>query len=237
MKFRNCLKYTVGLIAIVAAGPVSAADMLPPPAPEVEVADHSSSSCLYVRADVGGAFHERPSVTKAAIGPGGGLGGGLEAIGETIEDTARFEVGVGCQLLETFRVEVVVGTRLKQSLTDSFNRLDASLQSSTGVLNFTSDITNYGGWTPYIGGGVGVAYHRISDVVAPVDSSSGDEFDFAWNLHAGISYDLTPQTKVDLGYRLADLGRARSDGPIPMFVEDLVTHEFKIGIRHQVGAW
>ena len=237
MTFRNCLKYTAGLIAIFAAGPVSAADMLPPPAPEVEVADHASSSCLYVRADVGGAFHERPSVTKEAIGPGGGLGGGLSAIGETIEDTALFEVGVGCQLLETFRVEVVVGTRLKQSLSDSFNSLDASLHSSSAFLNFTYDITNYGGWTPYIGAGVGVGYHRIRDVVAPIDSSSGDEFDFAWNIHAGVSYDLTPQTKVDLGYRLADLGRAKSGGAIPMFVDDLVTHEFKIGIRHQFGAW
>ena len=114
MMFRNCLKSTVGLIALVAAGPVWAADVLPPPpAPSVEVADHSSSaSCMYVRADVGGVFHERPSVTKAAVGPGGAFAGGLEAIGESIEDAMLFEAGVGCQLLENFRVEAVVGARL-----------------------------------------------------------------------------------------------------------------------------
>ena len=238
MTFRTCLKSTVGLAALVIASPAWSADMLPPPpAPSVEVADHSSSSCLYMRADVGGAFHERPEVTKAAIGAGGGLGGGTNAIGETIEDTALFEVGVGCQLLENFRVEAVVGTRLKQSLADSFNSLDAELWTSTAFFNVTYDITNYAGWTPYIGGGIGVAYHRIEDVVAPVDSSSGDEFDFAWNIHAGISYDLTPQTKIDFGYRLADLGRAKSGGPIPMFVDDLMTHEFKIGIRYHFGTW
>jgi len=237
MTFRTCLKSTVGLFALVAAGPVWAADMLPPPpAPSVEVADYSStsSSCMYARADVGGAFHERPSVTKAAIGPGPGFG--LSAIGEQIEDTALFEIGVGCQLLETFRIEAVVGTRLKQSLTDSFNSLDANIQTSTAFVNATYDITNYGGWTPYIGGGIGVAYHRITDVVMPVDSSSGDEFDFAWNLHAGITYDISPQTKIDFGYRFADLGRARSGGPIPMFVDDLITHEFKVGVRYQFGV-
>ncbi len=238
MMFRNCLKSCVGLGALVAAGPVWAADMLPPPpAPSVEVADHSSTSCVFVRADVGGVFHERPSVTKAAVGVGGGFGGGTEAIGEQIEDAAMFEVGVGCQLLETFRVEAVVGTRLKQSLTDSFNSLDADIQTSTAFLNVTYDITNYGGWTPYIGGGVGVAYHRITDVAAPIDSSSGNEVEFAWNVHAGITYDLSPQTKVDLGYRLADLGRARSGGPIPFFVDEMMTHEFKIGVRYQFGSW
>ena len=240
MKFRSCLKSTVGLIALVATGPAWAADLLPPPpppAPAVEVAEPSSGSCLYVRADVGGAFHERPTVTKAAVGVGGGFGGGTEAIGESIEDNALFEAGVGCQLLDTFRIEVVGGARLKQSLTDSFNSLDAELQTYTGFVNFTYDITNYAGWTPYIGGGLGIAYHRITDVVAPPDSSSGDEVDFAWNLHAGVSYDISAQTKLDFGYRYTELGRARSGGPIPMFVDDLTAHEFKVGIRYHFGTW
>lgn len=230
--FRSCLKSTVGLIALVASGPVLAADLLPP----VDVVDESSS-CLYMRADVGGAFHERPSVTKQAVGPGGGFGGGvLSATGETIEDTAFFEGGVGCQLLDTFRVEVVGGVRLKQSVEDPFGSLDAELQTYTGFVNILYDITNYGGWTPYIGGGVGVAYHRISNVVTPVDSSSGDQFDFAWNVQAGLSYDISPQTKIDFGYRLTELGKAESGGPVPMYIDDLMAHEFKVGIRYHFGG-
>ncbi len=208
----------------------------PPPPPPVEVVDQGSS-CLYVRADVGGVFHERPDVSKSAVGPGGAWGGGLNAVGETIEDTGFFEVGMGCQLLDTFRVEATGGVRLKQSLEDPFGSLDAELQTFTGFVNVFYDITNYGGWTPYIGGGIGVAYHRITNLVAPVDSSAGDEVDFAWNIQAGLSYDISPHAKLDFGYRLTDLGKAKSDGPIPMLVDDLMAHEFKVGMRFHFGTW
>jgi opacity protein-like surface antigen len=240
MRIRSCLKYSAGLLALVVTGPAWAADLLPPPPPPppaVEIGGSSGSSCLYLRADVGGVFHERPTVTKAAIGGGGGIGGSTEAVGESIEDTAFFEGGLGCQFTDNFRMEVVGGLRLKQSLTDPFNSLDADIQTYTGFVNFTYDITNYGGWTPYIGGGVGIAHHEISNVVAPVDSGSGSEIDFAWNLHAGVSYDLASNVKVDFGYRYTDLGKAVSGGPIPMFVDDLTAHEFKVGLRYHFGTW
>ncbi len=236
MMFRTCLNSTIGLIALVAAVPALAADSLPPPAP-VQVVDQTSS-CLYGRFDVGGVFHERPDISLTAIGPGGGFGGGsLNAVGETIEDSVLFEAGFGCQLLDTFRVEIVGGARLEQSLSDPFGTLSADLQSFTGFANVYYDITNYAGWTPYIGGGIGLAYHRITDLVAPPDSSSGDEVDFAWNLQAGLSYDVSQQTKVDFGYRLTDLGKARSDGLVTMIVDDLMAHEFKVGVRFNFDAW
>ena len=228
--FRSCLKSTVGLVALIAAGPASAADFDPPPMEQ--------SSCFYVRADVAGVFHERPSVSKSAIGPGGGFwGASTEAQGETIEDTVAFEGGFGCQIVENLRVELSGGVRLRQSLEDGFNSLNAEIQTYTAFANVFYDITNYGGWTPYIGGGVGIAYHDINDVVAPIDSSPGNQVDFAWNIQAGVSYDLTPNAKLDLGYRLIDLGVARSDGPVPFKVKDLMAHEFKVGFRYHFGAW
>ena len=33
---------------------------------------------------------------------------------------------------------------------------------------------------------------------------------FAWALHAGVSYDISPQFTVDLAYRYANLGNAKS---------------------------
>lgn len=239
---RHSLKAFICIGAVCAAAPALAADMLPPgppppPPPPVDVVEHSGS-CFYARADVGGSFHERPSVSKSAVGAGGGFTGGgtLDAEGESIEDTAFFEGGVGCQLTESFRVEVTGGYRLRQSLRDSYGSLDAEIQSYTAFANVYYDITNYAGWTPYLGGGIGVAVHTLRDVVMPVASSDGEEVDFAWNIQAGVSYDMTQNAKLDFGYRLIDMGKAKSGGPVPMFVDDLVSHEFKVGLRYHFGG-
>ncbi len=239
---RHSLKAFVCVGALSAAAPALAADLLPPGPPPppplpVEVVDNSGS-CFYARVDVGGSFHERPSVYKNAVGAGGGFaGGGAEdAEGESIEDTAFFEGGVGCQLTSNMRVEVTGGYRLKQSLRDSYGSLDAELQSYTAFANVYYDITNYAGWTPYLGGGIGVALHTIRDVAMPVASSSGEEVDFAWNIQAGLSYDISSHAKLDFGYRLTDLGKAKSGGPVPFFVDDLMTHEFRVGLRYHFGG-
>lgn len=220
MIFRSYLKYAVGLVALLAAGPAWAADVLPPPAPSVEVGDDPTASCLYSRVDIGVAIHERPSIS---------VGGG-----DDVDPTGFVEVGIGCQLLETFRVEAVLGGHMPYSLGSGVN---ADMQSTTAFLNLTYDITNYAGWTPYIGGGLGAAYNRVTDVSAPAGASDGEELSFAWNVHMGVSYDVTSQTKLDMGYRLSDLGNSNSGGAAPFSVDEMMAHEFKIGVRYHFGSW
>jgi opacity protein-like surface antigen len=220
MIFRSYLKYAVGLVALAAAGPAWAADVLPPPAPSVEVSDDATASCLYSRVDIGVAINERPIVGAIAS--------------SDVDPTGFAEVGVGCQLLETFRVEAVVGARVPYDLGTG---ISADMQSSTAMVNFTYDITNYEGWTPYIGGGLGASYNRLTDVSAPVGADDGEQLSFAWNIHMGVSYDWTAQTKLDLGYRLSDLGKVTSGGATPVTVSDLMAHEFKIGMRYHFGSW
>lgn len=219
MIFRSYLKYAVGVVALLAAGPAWAADVLPPPAPSVEISDDATASCLYSRIDIGVAIHERPVIS---------VGGGTD-----VDPTGFVDVGIGCQLLETFRVEAVLSGRVPYDLGSG---VSADMQSTAAFLNLTYDITNYAGWTPYIGGGVGASYNRLTDVSAPVGASDGEELSFAWNVHMGVSYDMTPQTKIDMGYRLTDLGKARSGGT-PFTVDDLMAHEFKIGMRYHFGSW
>ncbi len=197
------------------------------------------ASCLYARIDGGGAIYETPSVSRdlSAVFIGFGGGGGTSAVDEEIENTGFIEGGLGCQVTETFRVEAVGGVRLRSSIRDPYNTLDADLQSYVGFVNVFYDITNYGGWTPYIGAGVGVAYHEITNVSQPVDSASGDNVDIAINLQAGFSYDITPSFKLDAAYRLTDLGEARSGGAVPLVVDDIIVHEFKVGLRYHFGSW
>ena len=238
MRFRSFLKLSAAAGMLVSANTGLAADLPPPPPPpNVEVVP-DTGSCVYVRIDGGGSFHQRPKVTKTVpVGGAGFVVGGNSATDETLANHAFVEGGIGCQVNENFRVEVTGGYRFKASLKDPFNSLDADLDTATVFANVYYDITNYNGFTPYVGGGVGIALHRLSNVTLPVDSSGGGSVQFAWNVTTGISYDITDSFKLDVAYRFVDLGTAKSGGPVPMYVADLYSHEVKVGLRYHFNGW
>ncbi|HFC05453.1 MAG TPA: porin family protein, partial [Rhizobiales bacterium] len=196
MKFRVGLLAGVSVFGIFGATVSHAADLTPPPPPPqyVEVVD-AEPSCLYARADVGGSFHQRPTVTKA----------GASATGEVLKDHAFIEAGAGCKVTDIMRVEVTGGYRFKGSLKDDASGLDADLETYTGFVNAFWDITNYNGFTPYLGAGVGVAYHRLTNVTLPGGSSNGNRADLAYSFSAGVSYDISSNLLLDIGYRYVNL--------------------------------
>ncbi|HFC04582.1 MAG TPA: porin family protein [Rhizobiales bacterium] len=235
MKFRFGLLAGASVLVLNSVYSASAAELPPPPPPPqyVEVVD-SQPSCLYVRGDVGGAFYQRPEITKQGALWGSGTS---NATDEKVANQVFIEGGVGCQVSDNMRVEVTGGYRFKSSLTEAFNGLDADLETYTGFVNAFWDITNYNGFTPYLGGGVGVAYNRLTNVTLPAGSTDGSRADLAYNLTAGLSYDITSNLKMDLAYRYVDLGFARSNGATPITVDKLRAHEVKFGMRYQFGAW
>ena len=239
MKYRFGLMACAGLAFLVPAENALAADFPPPPPPppNVQIVD-GGQSCIYVRGDVGGAVYQRPSAT--VVIPPGGAGfvvGNTSAVDEKIDPNLYVEGGIGCQVSDNLRVEVTGGYRMKTSITDPFNSLDADLKTYTGFVNAFWDIVNYNGFTPYMGGGVGVAFHDLSAVRLPAASAPGKNADLAWNIGAGISYDLTRNFKIDVAYRYVDLGVAKSNGASPMTIDDIKAHEIKVGFRYQFGAW
>jgi opacity protein-like surface antigen len=67
------------------------------------------------------------------------------------------------------------------------------------------------------------------------------KWNFAWALHAGVAYTVTPTLKVDLAYRYLNLGVAQT-GPTRAFdnsftnggaftFNGLVSHDVMIGAR------
>ncbi len=83
MKFRMSLLVTSSAVSFLGANVGHAADVTPPPPPQqyVEVVD-VQPSCLYARADVGGSFHDRPTVSKQTVA----AWGSNEATGEKLDD-------------------------------------------------------------------------------------------------------------------------------------------------------
>ncbi len=126
--------------------------------------------------------------------------------------------------------------------------LHTDITSYTMMFNAYKDLGNYGGFTPYVGAGAGLAYNIVDDVYftdnpALVNRIHGDrDLAFAWSLMAGVGYQLSERTILDVGYRYLDMGSAQSErvdsaGFVNPRVEldDLAAHEIKIGLRYHFG--
>jgi opacity protein-like surface antigen len=209
------------------------------------------SNCVYLRVDGGATLYDQANVDQAQVlgyDPALGFSDGAttgysEAINEKIETTGFIEGGAGCQVSDSMRIEVTGGARLKSSLSDPYiDSLDANITSHTIFVSGFWDITNYGGFTPYVGGGVGAAYHQITDLNFPVGASDGSNWDFAYHVSMGLAYDFTPNLKLDVGYRYINMGDAYSGSDLaaapdigPITAHSIDAHEVKVGLRYHFG--
>lgn len=112
-------------------------------------------------------------------------------------------------------------------------------------LNLFYDIETGTPFTPYVGGGLGVAIIdadgelKLSENGVSIydESASNSVTNFAFNLAAGIGYDVNENFTLDLGYRYADFGNAETGdvGFSPFEVKgeaDLLAHEVLLGLRY-----
>ncbi|MDR1043910.1 MAG: outer membrane beta-barrel protein [Candidatus Adiutrix sp.] len=98
--------------------------------------------------------------------------------------------------------------------------------------------------TPYIGAGLGLAYlkssygssSRLNNDPTITVASSKNDWNFAWNLAAGVSYEVTDRAALDFGYRYVDLGSAEPGSVSTATYSgspklDYTAHEFSVGLR------
>ena len=213
---------------LMGAGAAVAADLLIPPPPPPPPIEHypDTSSCLYVRGDVGIGAYERPDFVKNLPG------GVVNAFGEEIDESIISDIGVGCEFTENLRADVTLGYRSEAQVQDSFTSLDAKYSALTVMANVYYDIGNFNGFTPYVGAGVGVSRNQISDISLPATSSGGTKTSFAYALHAGVSYDYSEALALDASYRYIDLGKGKSNGDVIDY-DNLISHDFRIGLRYR----
>ena len=127
--------------------------------------------------------------------------------------------------------------------------MHTNLTTYTMMLNAYKDLGNLGGFVPYVGAGVGAAYHRLDDVYFTgnpnlVNRIHGDnDLAFAWSVMAGVGYQISDRAIVDVGYRYIDLGsitsqRSDTGGFVnpAVHINDLTAHEVKVGLRYHFGA-
>jgi len=125
------------------------------------------------------------------------------------------------------------------------------------LANAYVDLGTWWCMTPFIGAGVGGARVSISNftdqgIVTPVPGPGpalaslafGDnvaKWNFAWALHAGVAYKVTPNFTVELAYRYLDMGNGLTgdlhafDGTNaivnPTTFKSVTSHDLKLGVR------
>lgn len=190
--------------------------------------------------------------------------------GESLDGTWLAEVGAGCGSgSQGFRGEITFGFRGRQDYTgiphiyegsmigtpvggtppDIDDPIHTSIQTHTVMINAYYDFGMIYGIVPYVGAGIGAAYHQVGDVYFTGNPSltnrieGNDDVSLAWALMAGFGYQLSDRAILDVGYRYIDMGDAKSGrvdncGCVnpPVHFEDIAAHEFKIGLRYHFGG-
>ena len=129
---------------------------------------------------------------------------------------------------------------------------------TTLMANAYWDLGTYHGFTPYLGLGIGGAHVTWGDLTndqtcTPADPlcdatdfihPGEDQWRFAWAFHAGASYDIRCDWKVDAGYTYTQIeggrmfGQAIGSGLVGTIGYDdaISIHTGSVGLRYQLGG-
>ncbi len=238
--------------AFAADMPIAAPPMYAPPIVE-------DFGGWYLRGDIGFSNQRVKSVTPSFLDPGISVA----SAGRGFDSAGIFGLGVGYRVNNWFRADVTGEYRGNAN----FHGLD--IVSFNGATAFTDEYrasksewlvlanayVDLGTWwcvTPFIGAGVGGSRNTISNFVDVNTPNLGVAFtpdaskwNFAWALHAGVGYKVSPNVTLELAYRYVDLGDgvtgALSDftgftrGRTMQF-KDITSHDLKFGVRWDLSS-
>lgn len=253
------------LVAVGAAALFSsvafAADMpiAPPPMPYAPPPVEFSG--WYLRGDIGFSNQRvKRLATPDYFAPG------ITAVATTglsFDTAGIFGLGAGYQFNNWFRADVtgefrgnanihgldIVSGFAGPAFTDEYHG------NKSEWLVLANAYVDLGTWwcvTPFIGAGVGTSRNTISsfvDVNTPRGGVStapdASKWNFAWALHAGLAYKVTPSLTLELAYRYVDLGDGvtgvltafdRSSINSPITFKDITSHDLKLGVRWNIDA-
>lgn len=233
--------------------PVPPHCMTPPPPPPPIIEEFGG---WYIRGDIGMTNQAVGSLDNALFA----TATGLRVIDTNFESGMLFGLGVGYKWNSWLRFDVTgeyrgeTGFHGLDVYTDGgprFNNYTAKKSEWLYLANIYADLGTWGGVTPFVGAGIGVArigIHSFRDMGTDgVNVTLGyAESDYKWNvayaLHAGLAYEVTKNFTVELAYRYVYLGNGQSGDIIaydgtntirnPMLFKDIDSHDLRLGIRY-----
>jgi|SRR6185312_6273087 len=184
---------------------------------------HSAPTFLYLRADAGGSFP---------------TGSDLDGF----NPSSVFGAGIGFSPLPFLRTDVTVTYRSDYSGSGAVSgtpfAANSDITSFVGMVNAYFDFPTVGRFTPYVGGGGGVAHNELGSTTitaggATVGTIGGaSKTDFAWQLGGGVAISLLPTIALDIAYHYLDAGKFESASFAGSTLSGrLKAHEVTAGIR------
>lgn len=229
-----CLSIAAFQVARAADAPQIIEDYGPSPS--------SAEGGWYLRGDIGYVVAEDPVVTYNS--------GAVTFLNEDLGTTWMIGGGIGYRYNSWIRTDLTFDFRSfdftgNTPCTPScgLSVETYNLDTWTIMVNAYAELGTWYGVSPYVGAGVGAAYHWLHDIVGVNPDSSvtvipdGGGWAFAAAVMAGVSVPLTETTLVDAGYRYIWLGDVESGadsiGGTVLF-EDMADHEIRVGLRVRI---
>lgn len=177
------------------------------------------------------------------------FGGGI-ALGYDFSKRLDVPVRVELEYSATSKMDRKMSSSWSDEDSEGYEDFKMKIDVQSLFFNAYYDFKNTTSFTPYIGAGVGLAFVGAKTSVNSHEEGESDESyslgkktrtNFAWNVGLGCAYALNDTVSIDLGYRYADFGKAKTksysgvdDGqPFTVYgkAQNVAMHQFMLGAR------
>jgi len=245
-----------GALAAAATMQAQAADLAypapPPPPPPLQVVDVGG---WYLRGDIGITNQQ----VRKLSNPLDATYNSVTTVYKNFDSSSLFGVGVGYKFNSWLRADLTGEYRSRanfhgQQIADGGafglnpDTYTGSKSEWLGMVNGYLDLGTWYGITPFVGAGIGFSRNTIHDFTDTSVTAQSVAFgktrsknSFAWALHAGLSYQVTPNFAVELAYRYLNMGSGHTGDPIaadgtnlvynPTKFHNLTSNDIKLGVR------
>lgn len=113
---------------------------------------------------------------------------------------------------------------------------NGKVDSLTALFNAYVDLGNWGGFTPYLGAGIGASRNNVRELDFVTGWRRGDRWELSWAAMAGASVNITPNLLLDVGYRYLRLGDAVAYDAANSRIQfkGLSSQEVRVGLRFMI---
>jgi opacity protein-like surface antigen len=253
-------------IATIGSTVAYAADM-PMPQPQIQyqpVAPCCDTGRWYLRGDVGVGVQTFNSFDHSQTNSVFVWPASWQIVQKDIQDTSIFGFGVGYEWNSWLRFDVTGEYRTKAAFKATgsyvefcpggtcFDVNSGNYSSAVFLANAYVDLGTWWCITPFIGAGVGGARNMVSGVQDNGIIANGSvgfgytqndsaQWNLAWDVTAGLTYNVNDNLKVDLSWRYLNLGspqtavvQCQNTNSCPgafYTLHDMSSQDFRIGLR------
>jgi opacity protein-like surface antigen len=219
------------IVAFTAAGAAHAAD----------------APGFYVGAEAGASFSQSATWQDVNPTPDIWVFGIGQHVNADVGTGAILGLTGGYRFNDMFRADLSFDYRTGYSVSTSQPGNIAIYKANINALTFMAngyvEPVRLGPFKPYVGVGVGAAIVTSSNASAffigyttPDPLAGQTQTNFAWQVSAGIAYEVNDRVAIDLGYRHLDAGDVGVGANIPLGDSatkgSLVTNEVLLGVRY-----